>query len=170
MIAEDTSTTSSSDGSGGLSAGAWAGIAVAITVATAAAAAACTLFVARRRRPARAAPALAKVSVGAGSEDEGCDDGGGNSSKPGGSSPALTTALSRVEVLRASQQSLGAASALRVRFGSLEGLELGALIGRGAFGRVYRGRMRGVAVAVKASGGAGGSLGAPPLACRLRSS
>lgn len=38
---------------------------------------------------------------------------------------------------------------LRTRFGSIDGVQLGELLGRGAFGRVYRGRWKGAVVAVK---------------------
>ncbi|PRW55899.1 kinase [Chlorella sorokiniana] len=38
---------------------------------------------------------------------------------------------------------------LRARFGPIEGLQLGELLGRGAFGKVYRGRWKGAIVAVK---------------------
>lgn len=43
----------------------------------------------------------------------------------------------------------GLASALRVRFGDLDQVELGELIGRGGYGRVYRARWRGAPAAVK---------------------
>jgi serine/threonine protein kinase len=38
---------------------------------------------------------------------------------------------------------------LNIRFGSLDGLELGSLVGRGAFARVYKGSWKGCLVAVK---------------------
>ncbi|PSC72637.1 kinase [Micractinium conductrix] len=38
---------------------------------------------------------------------------------------------------------------LRARFGPIDGVQLGELLGRGAFGRVYRGRWKGAIVAVK---------------------
>lgn len=38
---------------------------------------------------------------------------------------------------------------LRTRFGPIDGVQLGELLGRGAFGRVYRGRWKGAVVAVK---------------------
>ena len=47
------------------------------------------------------------------------------------------------------KDSPGLAGALRIRFGELGQLELGELIGRGGFGRVYRARWRGVLCAVK---------------------
>ncbi len=37
------------------------------------------------------------------------------------------------------ETTLGLSSALRVRYGNLEGVEIGEIIGRGAFGRVYKG-------------------------------
>ncbi|KAL4457609.1 hypothetical protein ABPG75_012474 [Micractinium tetrahymenae] len=38
---------------------------------------------------------------------------------------------------------------LRTRFGPIDGVQLGELLGRGAYGRVYRGRWKGAIVAVK---------------------
>jgi serine/threonine protein kinase len=46
-----------------------------------------------------------------------------------------------------------AAAALSARFDAGAGLELGPLAGRGAFGRVYRGRLAGAPVAVKVTAG-----------------
>ncbi|KAL4418774.1 hypothetical protein ABPG77_010379, partial [Micractinium sp. CCAP 211/92] len=58
----------------------------------------------------------------------------------------------------------------RIRFGVIDGLDVGELLGRGAYGRVYKGRWNGVVVAVKVvehrvSGGETPSLSREPLLC-----
>lgn len=57
--------------------------------------------------------------------------------------------LERAGAVQDMHHQLGVASALKVRFGSIEGLEIGQLIGRGAHGRIYKATFRGVPVAVK---------------------
>ena len=54
-----------------------------------------------------------------------------------------------VDRINAGHAELTIATALKIRFGSLDGLEIGNLIGRGAHGRIYKGSMRGTPVAVK---------------------
>ncbi|KAL4540218.1 hypothetical protein Ndes2526A_g03213 [Nannochloris sp. 'desiccata'] len=55
----------------------------------------------------------------------------------------------KAAAVQAEIHQMSVASALRIRFGSLEGLEIGHLIGRGAHGRIYKGSVRGAPVAVK---------------------
>lgn len=140
-------------GSGGLSGGAWAGIAIGIAVAVAAAAgAAAAIFLRRRRAHSTGSSVSAAGRPGRGTSTD-------SSSKPAEGEAAEASAPS-LELLRRQQAAAGVDSLLRLRFGGLEGLELGSLVGRGAFGRVYNGRLRGVPVAVKASWG-----GRAPGAC-----
>ena len=60
-----------------------------------------------------------------------------------------STTKEAVEELNRRYEELAVFSALRIRFGSLDGLEIGHLIGRGAYGRIYKGSVRGLPVAVK---------------------
>ena len=45
--------------------------------------------------------------------------------------------------------SLGIAGLPSCRFGVIDGLEVGELLGRGSYGRVYKGRWSGALVAIK---------------------
>ena len=117
------------NGGGGLSGGAWAGIGIGIAAAMVLAALALFLLVRRRRRRQRRHPGTAggasalqlqrrsDVSIPSSTADKGV-----------GPRPS-------VELLRRQQLDAGFNSVLRLRFGGLEGLEIGALIGRGAYGR-----------------------------------
>ncbi|KAL4543632.1 hypothetical protein Ndes2437B_g01454 [Nannochloris sp. 'desiccata'] len=57
--------------------------------------------------------------------------------------------LPRIKELNQQYEDLAVASVLKIRFGNVEGLEIGHLIGRGAHGRIYKGNIRGTPVAVK---------------------
>ncbi|KAL4424217.1 hypothetical protein ABPG75_001518 [Micractinium tetrahymenae] len=132
-------------GGGGLSGGAWAGIAIGIAAAVAAVAGAAVAVVTFRRRRGRRARSAAGAAAQLGRRSS----GGSSGSKPGGPEAGAETSGVSLEMLRRQQASARVDSLLRVRFGGLEGLEIGGLMGRGAFGRVYAGRLRGVPVAVK---------------------
>jgi hypothetical protein len=104
---------------GGLSAGAWVGIAIGIAAAFAAVAAALFLFMRRRKQRQRRVAVLQR-----------------NSSNLMKGSGDLGVGMSKaLDVIRQQQWDSSLGSMLRVRFGGLEGLEIGGLIGRGAFGR-----------------------------------
>ena len=118
--------TSSNDG---LSAGAWAGIVIAVVSALMFVTFAVLIFK-KNHRQGKLSLHFLKADVGESQEK---------------SSIELNTVLH----MQQEQQEVGYDSALRIRFGSLEGLELGALIGRGAHGRIYKGSFRGSLVAVK---------------------
>lgn len=115
--------------SGGLSGGAWAGIGVAIAAAVAAAAGLATLIAVRRRR-AR----TASSSSGAASRLRAGSSGAGSGGTPAEGEGAAEASDASLLQLRRQQASAGVGSLLRVRFGGLEGLEIGSLIGRGAGG------------------------------------
>lgn len=82
-------------------------------MAVATAAAATVLFVRRCRRRQRLAAGLRRGKVGM--------EGAG--------------ATASIDLIQRQQRDFSISSMLRVRFGGLEGLEIGGLIGRGAFGR-----------------------------------
>lgn len=129
--------TSSSEG-GGLSTGAVVGISVAAAVGVAVALVVgfMTFRTLQRRKRMGAIYMVPSSST---------------PSTPKKDSPSIGIMLPMgpVDTLNKNHQEMAVASALRVRFGSLEGLELGQLIGRGAHGRIYKGSMRGAPVAVK---------------------
>jgi serine/threonine protein kinase len=124
----------------GLSAGAWVGIAAGIAVAALAGSGAIAAVVLRRRHRRRLNMPYPSVYRNGASVSE-----GGKSPKASDAASALPA----VDQLNISQEGLGMAALLRVRFGGLDGLEIGQLIGRGAHGRIYRGTLRGTPVAVK---------------------
>lgn len=116
---------------GGLSAGAWAGIGVGIAIAVLAAGLITRQIVRRGKHRPLMLPDPRNLPP-----------------KPP-ESPSHVQAFDAVERINSGHTELTIASALRIRFGTLDGLEIGPLIGRGAFGRIYKGSMRGTPVAVK---------------------
>lgn len=152
-----TADGSHASGSGGstsssstLSSGAVAGIVVGAVVF------ACLLFimavfiVRRRRGHKRGAPFFEASTRGNKLEDgiaSGYWDAATETSD--GSAHKVPLPLGKTGDVQEMHHRLGVASALKVRFGSIEGLEIGQLIGRGAHGRIYKATFRGVPVAVK---------------------
>lgn len=142
--------------SGGLSAGDWAGIGVGIAAAVLAAGL-LTRYAVRRRGHQPSTPIMLP-------DPRGDSVTGSPSPKPRESPAQQLRAFTdlrhgseggtqlfnlAVERINAEHAELTIASALKIRFGSLDGLEIGNLIGRGAHGRIYKGSMRGTPVAVK---------------------
>ena len=123
FLATDDSSADDGDDDGGLSAGAWAGIGIALGTVALMVVFSIAYYLQKRRRKARHVSHFPKI--------EKMENG------------------NVLELVQQDQRAMGYDSALRIRFGSLEGLELGALIGRGAHGRIYKGSFRGSLVAVK---------------------
>ena len=131
---------------------------VAGVVALAAAAAAFVLR--RRRRRAQQVLHLPAGRADSGDLEKGKLGGSchGHLSKDGSvaelhslGSGALSSLASSHDKLAMSGQASGEVNRhfMRTRFGPIDGVQLGELLGRGAFGRVYRGRWKGAVVAVK---------------------
>ena len=74
---------------------------------------------------------------------------GDGSGRPRRISIELITPNANAAAIQAGYHQMSVESALKIRFGSLDGLEIGHLIGRGAHGRIYKGSIRGAPVAVK---------------------
>ncbi|KAL4553384.1 hypothetical protein Ndes2526B_g03247 [Nannochloris sp. 'desiccata'] len=147
-----------------LPASAVAGIAVGVTVAVIAVVVASALIWRRKQRHQLFASRKGTINItaiGTASKESNemiynYSNGGGGA---GGSvhdaqhhhrvSVELYRPSDKAAAVQAEIHQLSVASALRIRFGSLEGLEIGHLIGRGAHGRIYKGSIRGAPVAVK---------------------
>ncbi|EFN57850.1 hypothetical protein CHLNCDRAFT_143307 [Chlorella variabilis] len=192
-VSSDNGSSSSSGGGGGT---AWVPIVIAVTAAVAlAAAAAGAVLVWRRGRrrkqrieAVRLAPAVPLTSRGAkmdrmesGDLDDACNKLGTDASacptpspprtsderpsaddgKPAGASAPLTPERGLRLAGPCPQHTL---------FGVVEGLEIAELLGRGGYGKVYKGRWNGAIVAVKVvehrvAAGTDGSLSREPLLC-----
>jgi len=152
-----------------LSAGAIAGIAVGVTAASLAVVGVSALLLKRRQRrrllASRKGPIHStdiETASGKSNEDviydsSNCGDGcGGEGSVPDEEqhhhrrvSAEFYATNKKASAIQAGYHQMSVASALRIRFGNVEGLEIGHLIGRGAHGRIYKGSIRGTPVAVK---------------------
>ncbi len=148
-----------------LSAGAIAGIAVGVAVAVVAVVVASIIFWRRRQRHKVTASRkdLHKITaIGTPSnisENNGrysyYNNNSSDSPPDAGNQHHRSTSIELYQpsasaaAVQAGYHQMSIASALRIRFGSLEGLEIGHLIGRGAHGRIYKGSIRGAPVAVK---------------------
>jgi len=133
----------SSGGSDTTSTGVWVAIGVSITLVLLIAAALMALFVRHRRNGHPASLVLPPPPAVKDSEEF------TNDSDTGFTSTTSPSSLSSVHQLNQQHEDLAVASVLKIRFGNVEGLEIGHLIGRGAHGRIYKGSIRGTPVAVK---------------------
>lgn len=136
-------TTSTDNTSNDISTGVWVAIGVSIALALFITAALTALVVHhRRQRHITTTPLVLPPPPYLKNDDETYDDNNDMTATESRSN-------SSVNQLNRQYEDLALASVLKIRFGNVEGLEIGHLIGRGAHGRIYKGSIRGTPVAVK---------------------